>query len=69
MIKMGFDCKTCTRWHEETQCCPPIKAGYRVFEVKDDCLKCKFYQNQSVLELGGKHEEGNIRINCKGCHL
>lgn len=32
MIKQCFDCQQCTRWNEETQCCPPIKAGYRVFE-------------------------------------
>lgn len=63
MIKQYFDCQQCTRWNEETQCCPPIKAGYRVFEVKNKCLQCKFYQTKKQLEqlkllIGEKeHEE------------
>lgn len=50
VIKQRFDCQQCTRWNEETQCCPPIKAGYRVFEVKNECLQCKFYQTKKQLE-------------------
>ena len=59
MIKQCFDCNRCTRWNEETQSCQPIQAGYRVFEVKNDRLQCKFYQTQKQLELliGEKHEE------------
>lgn len=64
MIRQCFDCKRCTRWNEETQSCPPIQAGYRVFEVSGESLNCKFYQTQKQLELiiGEKeYEKNNIR--------
>ena len=31
---------------------PPIKAGFRVIETKNDCLNCKFYQKQASLNFG-----------------
>ena len=50
MIRQCFDCKRCIRWNEETQSCPPIQAGYRVFEVKNEYLQCQFYQTKKQLE-------------------
>ena len=51
MIRQSFDCKQCVRWNAETQSCPPIAAGYRVFENKNDCLLCKYYQKQYSMDL------------------
>lgn len=51
MIRQCFDCKQCVRWNAETQSCPPIKAGFRVIETKNDCLNCKFYQKQASLNF------------------
>ena len=52
MIRQCFDCKQCVRWNAESQSCPPIKAGFRVIETKNDCLNCKFYQKQASLNFG-----------------
>jgi hypothetical protein len=67
MIRQSFDCKQCVRWNAETQCCQPIKAGFRVIETKNDCLNCKFYQKQASLnfEIGAiKHaKEKETTVN------
>lgn len=63
MIRQCFDCKQCVRWNVETQSCPPIKAGFRVIETKNDCLNCKFYQKQASLnfEIGDiNHEKETV---------
>ena len=56
MIRQSFDCKQCVRWNAEMQSCPPIKAGFRVIETKNDCLNCKFDQKQASLNF----ERGDI---------
>lgn len=65
MIRQSFDCKQCVRWNAETQSCPPIKAGFRVIETKNNYLTCKFYQKQASLnfEIGDITHEKETATN------